>query len=108
VIAERWPDVNRADLRGRRNAPEARGLISISEESCPHAVDTRAMRSIISIEADNADSIRWYAHDVLGLDRHDTAWLEMERQLGAPNERTRTGHRTDATARLSGHRRSGH
>jgi hypothetical protein len=66
------------------------------------------MRAIISIEADNAASIRWYAREVLGLDRHDPAWHDMERQLAAPNEATRSCHRSDARSRHRGHHRSGH
>lgn len=89
VIAERSPDDNLVDLAARRDAPEARGLISISEESWPQAAGTSAMRSVISIEADNADSVRWYVRDVLGLDAGHPTWLDMERQLRATDERER-------------------
>jgi hypothetical protein len=81
VIVDRWPDVDLTDLGGRAGAPEARGLISISEESWPQAAGSRAMRAIISIEADNPASIRWYARAILKLNEGHPAWLDMERQL---------------------------
>ncbi|MGH9289428.1 MAG: hypothetical protein ACRD0V_14255 [Acidimicrobiales bacterium] len=59
-------------------------MISISEESWPQAAGSTGMRAIISIEADNADSIRWYAREILGLRQGHPAWLDMERQLRAP------------------------
>jgi hypothetical protein len=47
VIVDRWPDVELTDLGGWAGAPEARGLISISEEPWPQAGGSRAMRAII-------------------------------------------------------------
>ena len=90
VIAERWPDVNLADLAMRRAAPEARGLISISEESWPQAAGSTARRAVISIEADNPESMRWYAHEILELDPGHPTWLDMERQLTASGRGIRT------------------
>ncbi len=81
VLAEGWSDTNRADLPALEDAPEARSLISISEDSWPVAPDTRTLRTIISIEATSAASIRWYAQHVLGLDEEHPSWIEMERQL---------------------------
>jgi hypothetical protein len=83
VIAEAWPKVNRVDLAARRDAPEADGLISVSEESWPQVAGSTAMRAIVSIEATNAESIRWYAREVLRLREIDPAWSDMERQLAA-------------------------
>jgi len=84
VIAHRSPDVNRAELATRRDAPEVHGLISVSEESWPLAQGSGAMRAVVSIEADNADSIRWYAHEILRLREGQSAWPDMERQLIGP------------------------
>jgi hypothetical protein len=92
VIVERWPDVDLTDLGGRAGVPEARGLISISEESWPQASDSRAMRAIISIEADNPASIRWYAREILKLNDGHPAWLDMERQLAAAAKSVRARH----------------
>jgi hypothetical protein len=36
---------------------------------------------VISIEADNIASIRWYAREVLRLTEGHPTWLDMERQL---------------------------
>jgi hypothetical protein len=47
------------------------------------------MRAVISIEADNADSIRWYVREILGLGEGNPAWLDMERQLRAPGKPAR-------------------
>lgn len=80
VIAELWPDANRAGLGRRRDAPAARGLISISKESWPQEEGSAAMRAVISIEADTT-SIRWYAREVLLLDEDHPSWLDMERQI---------------------------
>jgi hypothetical protein len=90
VIANRWSDADLTDLAERVGAAEARGLISVGEESWPRADGERAMRAVVSIEADNPDSIRWYAREVLRLNEDDPSWLDMERQLrgadsGAPN-----------------------
>jgi hypothetical protein len=93
VIADRWPDLDLSDLATRGGAPEARGLISINEESWPQAAGSTVMRAIISIEADNAASIRWYAGEVLRLSPRHAAWLEMERQLGAADRRARARDR---------------
>jgi hypothetical protein len=84
VIAHRSPDVNWAELATRRDAPEVHGLISVNEESRPLAQGSGAMRAVVSIEADNADSIRWYAHEILRLREGQSAWHDMERQLGGP------------------------
>jgi hypothetical protein len=92
VIAEAWPDVNRVDLAARRDAPEAGGLISVSEESWPQVAGSPVMRAIVSIEATNADSIRWYAREVLRLRGSDPAWFDIERQLAAAS-RTLAGRR---------------
>jgi hypothetical protein len=83
VIAEAWPEVNRVDLAARRDAREAEGLISVSEESWPQVAGSTVMRAIVSIEATNAESIRWYAREVLRLRESDPAWSDMERQLAA-------------------------
>lgn len=40
------------------------------------------MRAVVSVEADNPDSVRWYAHEVLRLREDHPAWKDMERQLG--------------------------
>lgn len=90
VIANRWRDVDLTDLAARGDAPEARGLISIGEESWPQAAGSTTMRAIVSIEADNADSIRWYASEVLRLDPDQPAWLDMERQLAGEAKRACT------------------
>jgi hypothetical protein len=92
VIVDRWPDVDLTELAGRAGAPEARGLISISEESWPQAADSRVMRALISIEADNPDSIRWYAREILGLREGNGAWLDVERQLDASSTRPQARH----------------
>jgi hypothetical protein len=87
VIANRDPDADRTALTTLREAREARGLISIAEESWPLTEGSRTLRSVVSIEADNPTSIRWYAERVLGLGRGHPAWVDMERQLhGAPPE----------------------
>jgi len=39
---------------------------------------------VVSIEADNADSIRWYAYEILRLREGQSAWRDMERQLSGP------------------------
>jgi len=82
VIAHRRPDINWADLDTRRDAPEAHGLISIHEESWPDAPGSSSQRAVVSVEADNPDSVRWYAHEVLQLREGQPSWQEMERQLG--------------------------
>jgi hypothetical protein len=92
VIANRCPDADLTKLAGRGEVPEARGLISIGEESWPHTAGASAMRAILSIEADNPDSVRWYAREVLRLDEDHPAWLDMERQLGASDGDARNGH----------------
>jgi hypothetical protein len=89
VLADHWPDVDLTELAGRAGAPEARGLISISEESWPQPAGSTVMRAVISIEADNADSIRWYVREILGLGEGNPAWLDMERQLRAPGKPAR-------------------
>jgi hypothetical protein len=33
------------------------------------------------VEADNADSVRWYAHEILRLHEGQPSWQDMERQL---------------------------
>ena len=81
VIAHRRPDINWADLDTRRDAPEAHGLISISEESWPEVPGSGSQRAVVSVEADNPDSVRWYAHEVLQLHEGHPSWQEMERQL---------------------------
>jgi hypothetical protein len=82
VIAHNRPDVNWADLDARRDAPEAHGLISVSEESWPHVRGSTAQRAVVSVEADNPDSVRWYAHEILHLREDHPSWRDMERQLG--------------------------
>jgi hypothetical protein len=42
------------------------------------------MRAVVSVEADNPDSVRWYAHEVLRLRQDHPAWQDMERQLVTP------------------------
>ena len=39
------------------------------------------MRAVVSVEADNPDSVRWYAHEVLRLREGHPACQDMERQL---------------------------
>ena len=41
------------------------------------------MRAVVSIEADNPDSIRWYAHEILRIREGQPPWRDMERQLAA-------------------------
>jgi hypothetical protein len=82
VIAHRRPDANWADLAGLRDAPEAQGLISVSEDAWPQASGSADLRAMVSVEADNPDSVRWYAHEVLRLREDQAAWQDMERQLG--------------------------
>ena len=92
VIAHRRPDVNWAELAGLRDAPEAHGLISVSEESWPQVAGSGDMRAVVSVEAASPDSVRWYAHEVLRLREDHPAWQDMERQLGrAGNRRRRDG-----------------
>ena len=55
----------------------------MSEESWPQVAGSTVMRAIVSIEATNAESIRWYAREVLRLRVSDPAWSDMERQLAA-------------------------
>jgi hypothetical protein len=81
VIVDRWPDVDLTDLGGRAGTHEARGLIGIARNPGPQAACSRAMRAIISIEADNPASIRWYAREIHKLNEGYPAWLDMERQL---------------------------
>jgi hypothetical protein len=85
VLAERWPDANLTHIVTHQDAPEARGLISVSEESWPQATGAPALRAVITVEATNPDSIRWYARQVLDLAPDHPAWQDMERQL-APND----------------------
>ena len=44
------------------------------------------MRAVISIEADNADSIRWYVREIHGLREGHPVWLDVERQLRAADK----------------------
>jgi hypothetical protein len=81
VIAHRRPDVNWADLDTRRDAPEAHGLISVSEESWPDVPGSTSRRAVVSVEADNPDSVRWFAHEILQLREGQPSWQDMERQL---------------------------
>ena len=81
VISESGADVDRTDLASGRNAPEARGLISISEDTRPQMSGSPERQAVISIEATNGDSIRWYAQEVLGLHHDHPSWDDMERQL---------------------------
>jgi len=81
VIAHRRPDANWADLADLRDAPEAHGLISVSEDAWPAATGSQDLRAVVSLEADNPDSVRWYAHEVLRLREGHPAWQDMERQL---------------------------
>ena len=81
VIAHRRPDANWANLAGLRDAPEAHGLISVSEDTWPQTRGSADMRAVLSVEADNPDSVRWYAHQVLRLREDQPAWQDMERQL---------------------------
>jgi hypothetical protein len=98
VVAEWSADVDRSDLAARRDAPEARGLISINEDSWPQRDGSSEMRAVISIEATNATSVRWYAHEVLGLEESDPSWDDMERQIAA----------SDAHRRMTSDRRTRH
>jgi hypothetical protein len=82
VIAHRRPDTNWADLDARREAPEAHGLISVSEESWPEVPGSSSRRAVVSVEANNTDSVRWYAHEILHLRQGHPSWQDMERQLG--------------------------
>jgi hypothetical protein len=82
VIAHHQPDTNWADLSGHRDAPQAHGLISVSEDAWPQMTGSTDMRAVVSVEADNPDSVRWYAHEVLRLREDHPAWKDMERQLG--------------------------
>src|SRR5262245_14754833 len=91
VIAHGSPDVNWAELATRRDAPEVHGLISVSEESWPQAQGSGPMRAVVSIEADNADSIRWYAHEILRLREGQSAWRDMERRWGGRRRRWPSG-----------------
>lgn len=81
VIAEWAGTADRTDLSSGRDAPEARGLISIREESWPQAAGSSELRAVISIEATNGESIRWYARRVLRLDQASASWHDMERQI---------------------------
>lgn len=92
VLVDRWSDVDLTELAGRAEAPEARGLISISEESWPQPAGSTAMRAVISIEADNADSIRWYVREILGVREGHPGWLDVERQLRAADKPARACH----------------
>ena len=89
VVADRGSGINRCDLAAGRSSDEARGLISISEDSLPQATPGAGLRSVISIEATNAESIRWYAREILGLDRDHPAWHDMERQIATSDARER-------------------
>ena len=89
VIAHRRPDTNWADLDTGRDAPEAHGLISVSEESWPEVPGSASRRAVVSVEADNPDSVRWYAHEVLRLRKGQPAWRDMERQLRKVDNRPR-------------------
>jgi hypothetical protein len=66
-------------------------LISVSKEAWPQAEGSMAMRAVISIEADNTTSIRWYAREVLRLHEDHPSWLDMERQV-AGVDRALTDH----------------
>jgi len=81
VIAHRHPDINWADLDTQRDAPEAHGLISVSEESWPEGPGSASRRAVVLVEADNPDSVRWYAHEILRLREGQASWQDMERQL---------------------------
>ena len=77
VIAHRRPDTNWADLAGHRDAPEAHGLISVREDAWPQMTGSADMRAVVSVEADNPDSVRWYADEVPGsgrIIRHGRTW----------------------------------
>jgi hypothetical protein len=82
VIAHRRPDANWADLAGLRDAPDAHGLISVRDDAWPPAAGSAGMRALVSVEADNPDSVVWYAHEVLQLREDHPAWQDLERQLG--------------------------
>ena len=81
VIAHPRADINWADLDSRRGAPEARGLISVNEESWPELPGSSSRRAVVAVEADNTDSVRWYAHEILRLRDDQPSWQDMERQL---------------------------
>jgi hypothetical protein len=91
VIDHRRPDANWADLAGLRDAPEAHGLISVREDAWPQVTGSAEMRAVVSVEADNPDSVRWYAHEVLRLREDHPAWHDMERQLGKVGDRPGPG-----------------
>ena len=81
VIAHPQADINWADLDRRRAAPEAHGLISVNEDTWPEVPGSTARRAVVSVEADNPDSVRWYAHEILRLHEGQPSWQDMERQL---------------------------
>jgi hypothetical protein len=87
VVANRWPDANLADLAGLRDAPEAHGLISVSEDTWPQATRSSGVQAVVSVEADNPESVRWYAREILRLHEDQAAWQDMERQLGVVDDR---------------------
>jgi hypothetical protein len=89
VIAEWAGNADRTDLTSGRDAPEARGLISIREESWPQTAGSSELRAVISIEATNGESIRWYARKILRLDRASASWDDMERQIAASDAHRR-------------------
>jgi hypothetical protein len=92
VVPDPTPGVDRTDLAAARETPQARGLISISEDSWPLADGSSGMQALVSIEATNAESIRWYASEILGIDETHPAWEDLERQIAgtAPRRCTRS------------------
>jgi hypothetical protein len=74
VLVDRWSDVDLTELAGRAEAPEARGLISISEESWPQPAGSTAVR------------------EILGLREGHPGWLDVERQLRAADKPARACH----------------
>ena len=89
VVDESVADIDRTDLASGRNTPEARGLISITEDSRRQTGESLSVEAVISIEATNAESIRWYAHEILGLDKRHPSWDDMERQIAASDAQLR-------------------
>jgi hypothetical protein len=81
LIAERWPQRQPGHPGDKRDAGEARGLISIRRGVLAPGDDLDRHASGDLIEVDNTASIRWYAREVLGLDGHHHPWLDMEGQI---------------------------
>jgi hypothetical protein len=86
--------------RGHKRAHDAvathRRAVSVSEDTWPQATGSADMRAVVSVEADNPDSVRWYAHEVYGcgkVNRRCRTWSASS-SLSAIDP----GAMTDATA----------